>query len=130
MSGARVPIAWIASPAQLRTWFEFRGELFNSSEVEVIARLHPRAPTDGPPHPTRINAMKITNILLLSVSVAALAACGKSQPDTANPADATPPAEEAAAEEEPAEEESVEEESAEEESVEEEAAEEAEEAAE
>lgn len=57
--------------------------------------------------------MKIANILLLSVSVAALAACGKAQTDTANPSDATVPAveepaeeatEEAAEEEAPAEE--------------------------
>jgi len=39
--------------------------------------------------------MKITNILMLSVTVAALAACGKSQPDTATPDDATTPTEEA-----------------------------------
>jgi hypothetical protein len=53
--------------------------------------------------------MKIANILLLSASIAALAACGKSQPDTANPGDgAAPvteePAVEEAAAEEPAEE--------------------------
>ncbi len=71
--------------------------------------------------------MKIANILLLSVSVAALAACGKTQTDTANPSDATAPAveepavEEASAEE-PAEE-ATEEEAAEEAPAEEAAAE-------
>jgi len=66
--------------------------------------------------------MKIANILLLSVSVAALAACGKTQTDTANPGDATPTveatddltAEEPAAEEEATEEEATEEAAAEE----------------
>lgn len=75
--------------------------------------------------------MKIANILLLSASIAALAACGKSQPDTANPGDvAAPPSdgdepiaedpgteepveEEAAAEEAPAEEAAAEEPAAE-----------------
>ncbi len=64
--------------------------------------------------------MKIANILLLSVSVAALAACGKSQTDTATPDDATAPVD-AVEEEAPVEEEA--EEAAEE--AEEEAAEEA-----
>lgn len=45
--------------------------------------------------------MKIANILLLSVSVAALAACGKSQPDTANPDDAAAPVEDPATDAEP-----------------------------
>jgi len=70
--------------------------------------------------------MKIANILLLSVSVAALAACGKSQTDTATPDDATAPVDEAV-EEAPAEEEEAEEaaEEAEEEAAEEAPAEEA-----
>lgn len=61
--------------------------------------------------------MKIANILVLSVSVAALAACGKSQPDTATPADATPEAAEEMTDdemEEPADEEMMDEEAAEE----------------
>jgi hypothetical protein len=47
--------------------------------------------------------MKIANILLLSASIVALAACGKEKTDTANPGDAaaadTPSYEDAAAEE-------------------------------
>lgn len=65
--------------------------------------------------------MKIANILLLSASIVALAACGKSQPDTANPGDGaaptteeTPAAEEPAAEEPAAEEPAAEEAAAEE----------------
>ncbi len=73
--------------------------------------------------------MKIANILLLSVSVAALAACGKSQPDTANPGDAATPAVEDPADvaddltdEEPADEEATEEEAPAEEAAADEAA--------
>ena len=68
--------------------------------------------------------MKIANILLLSASIAALAACGKSQPDTANPGDAAAPTtEETPVAEEPATEEPAEEAPAEEAAAEEPAAE-------
>ena len=68
--------------------------------------------------------MKIANILLLSASIAALAACGKTQPDTANPGDgAAPVTEEPAAEEPAAEEPAAEEPAAEEAAAEEPAAE-------
>jgi len=69
--------------------------------------------------------MKIANILLLSVSVAALAACGKTQTDTANPGDATPTVEatDDLTDEEPAAEEEATEEAAAEETTEEPAAE-------
>jgi predicted small lipoprotein YifL len=67
--------------------------------------------------------MKIANILLLSASIAALAACGKEQPDTANPGDVAAPVTEEPAAEEPAAEEPAEEEPAEEAAAEEPAAE-------
>lgn len=68
--------------------------------------------------------MKIANILLLSASIVALAACGKSQTDTANPGDvAAPTTEEPAAEEPAAEEPAAEEPAAEEAAAEEPAAE-------
>jgi hypothetical protein len=56
--------------------------------------------------------MKIANILLLSASMVALAACGKEKTDTANPGDA--PATEAPAAEAPAAEPAAEEPAAEE----------------
>lgn len=62
--------------------------------------------------------MKIANIVLLSASIVALAACGKEKTDTANPGDApateTPATEEPAAEEPAAEEPAAEEPAAEE----------------
>jgi predicted small lipoprotein YifL len=68
--------------------------------------------------------MKIANILLLSASIVALAACGKTQPDTANPGDgAAPTTEEPATEEPAAEEPATEEPAAEEAAAEEPAAE-------
>jgi hypothetical protein len=67
--------------------------------------------------------MKIANILLLSASIAALAACGKTQPDTANPGDGAAPTTEEPAVEEPAAEEPAAEEPAEEAAAEEPAAE-------
>jgi hypothetical protein len=68
--------------------------------------------------------MKIANILLLSASVVALAACGKSQTDTANPGDtAAPTTEETPTEEAPVEEAPAEEAPAEEAPAEEAAAE-------
>jgi predicted small lipoprotein YifL len=67
--------------------------------------------------------MKIANILLLSASIVALAACGKTQPDTANPGDGAAPTTEEPAVEEPATEEPATEEPAEEAAAEEPAAE-------